>query len=127
MECVGANCSPQDVLQEIRVRSKCSDLAQVTEGLNVLDAISEAACDATGRPLQNIRIRHTVILDDPFPDPPQLAEHVPDASPELVRLEVPQVLRSSSNGPLNIWSQHGDVHDGIWYTFAPGTTGLRGG
>ena len=102
MECVGASCSPQDVLQEIRVRSKCSDLAQVTEGLNVLDAISEAACDATGRPLQNIRIRHTVILDDPFPDPVQLAEHVPDASPELVRLEVPFIWTLTSSAMVLI-------------------------
>ena len=34
------------------------------------------------------RIRHTIILDDPFPDMPQLAELIPDASPELVRQEV---------------------------------------
>lgn len=27
------------------------------------------------------RIRHTIVLDDPFPDPPMLAEHIPDASP----------------------------------------------
>eukprot|EP00887_Chlorella_sp_A99_P006020 scaffold27.g6020.t1 len=26
-------------------------------------------------------IRHTILLDDPFPDPPTLAEHIPDASP----------------------------------------------
>lgn len=28
------------------------------------------------------RIKHTYILDDPFDDPPQLAELIPDASPE---------------------------------------------
>lgn len=28
------------------------------------------------------RIKHTYILEDPFDDPPQLAELVPDASPE---------------------------------------------
>ncbi|CAL8460649.1 g179 [Coccomyxa elongata] len=57
---------------------------EVSEGLEVLDAINEALCDDRGRPLQNIRIRHTILLDDPFPDPPQLAEHIPDASPEPV-------------------------------------------
>ncbi|XP_028785380.1 peptidyl-prolyl cis-trans isomerase CYP59 [Neltuma alba] len=31
---------------------------------------------------KNIRIKHTYILDDPFDDPPQLAEFIPDASPE---------------------------------------------
>ena len=54
---------------------------QVTEGLDVLAAIDAAFVDAGGRPLQNVRIRHTIVLDDPFDDPPQLAEHVPDASP----------------------------------------------
>lgn len=61
---------------------------QVSEGLDVLMAINEAFVDEEGRPLQNVRIRHTVVLDDPFPDPPQLDEHIPDASPELVREEV---------------------------------------
>ena len=39
-------------------------------------------------PPQNIRIRHTVVLDDPFDDPPQLAEHIPEQSPEPVLVEV---------------------------------------
>lgn len=41
-----------------------------------------------GALLQNIRIRHTIILDDPFEDPPQLAEHIPENSPEPVMVEV---------------------------------------
>ena len=32
--------------------------------------------------LQNIRIRHTIVLDDPFEDQAELAEHIPEASPE---------------------------------------------
>eukprot|EP00884_Botryococcus_braunii_P005430 jgi/Botrbrau1/14889/Bobra.0248s0008.1 len=60
---------------------------EVSEGLDVLMAINEAFVDDEGRPLQNVRIRHTVILDDPFPDPPQLQEHIPEQSPELVREE----------------------------------------
>jgi len=51
----------------------------VAEGLEVVQAISNAYADADGRPYQNIRIRHTIILDDPFDDPPGL--QVPDASP----------------------------------------------
>lgn len=42
----------------------------------------------TSLPPQNIRIRHTVVLDDPFDDPPQLAEHIPEQSPEPVLVEV---------------------------------------
>ena len=58
---------------------------RVSEGLDVLDAINEAYCDASGRPFQNIRIKHTIVLDDPFDDPPGLAALVPDASPAFVR------------------------------------------
>ena len=57
----------------------------VAEGLDVLDKINEAYCDEKGRPWQNIRIKHTVVLDDPFEDPPGLAELVPDASPTFKR------------------------------------------
>lgn len=35
----------------------------------MLGTINEAYCDKEGRPFQDIRIYHTVILDDPFPDP----------------------------------------------------------
>eukprot|EP00775_Hariotina_reticulata_P005815 gene5815-6056_t len=53
----------------------------VSEGLELLEALNEVPVDAAGRPLQNIRIRHTYILEDPFDDPPQLAELLPDGSP----------------------------------------------
>jgi len=46
----------------------------------VLDKINEAYCDPNGRPYQDIRIRHVVILDDPFEDPEGLL--VPDQSPK---------------------------------------------
>lgn len=41
----------------------------VIEGLDTLDKINDAFTDKEGRPLQNIRIRHVEILEDPFPDP----------------------------------------------------------
>lgn len=50
----------------------------------MLDAINEAICDNNGRPLQNIRIRHTIILDDPYPDPAPLLDHILENSPEPV-------------------------------------------
>lgn len=52
---------------------------EVAEGLEVLDKMNEAYCDDKGRPFRDIRIKHTVILDDPFPDPEGL--QVPDESP----------------------------------------------
>jgi len=58
----------------------------VESGLDVLDQINNTFTDKDGRPLQNIRIKHTVILDDPFPDPPGL--EVPPSSPALVENDV---------------------------------------
>ncbi|KAL1975380.1 hypothetical protein VTN31DRAFT_3772 [Thermomyces dupontii] len=58
---------------------KASIFGKVVEGFDVLDKINNAFVDDTGRPLKDIRIRHTVILDDPFDDPPGL--EVPPESP----------------------------------------------
>ncbi|KAH9622531.1 hypothetical protein KSS87_011292 [Heliosperma pusillum] len=55
---------------------------EVAEGLETLMRINEAYVDDKGRPFKNIRIKHTYVLDDPFEDPSQLAELIPDASPE---------------------------------------------
>ncbi|KAJ5895560.1 hypothetical protein N7495_007251 [Penicillium taxi] len=52
---------------------------KVVEGFDVLEKINNVFVDAKGRPLQDIRIRHTVVLDDPFDDPPGLVE--PPESP----------------------------------------------
>ena len=40
-----------------------------SEGLEVLQKLNEAYCDKESRPLKDIRILHTVVLDDPFDDP----------------------------------------------------------
>ncbi|KAL7130636.1 hypothetical protein ABFS83_13G148300 [Erythranthe nasuta] len=55
---------------------------EVAEGLETLTRINEAYADEKDKPYKNIRIKHTYILDDPFDDPPQLADLIPDASPE---------------------------------------------
>ncbi|KAB8072379.1 cyclophilin-like domain-containing protein [Aspergillus leporis] len=52
---------------------------KVVEGFDALEKVNEAFIDDRGRPLKDIRIRHTVILDDPFEDPPGLV--VPAESP----------------------------------------------
>jgi peptidyl-prolyl cis-trans isomerase-like 4 len=69
-------------------------MRQVSEGLDVLMAINESFVDESNRPLQNVRIRHTIVLDDPFPDPPQLQEHIPEASPPPVFAEARRTPRS---------------------------------
>lgn len=55
---------------------------EIAEGFDTLTRMNEAYVDAKNRPYKNIRIKHTYILEDPFDDPPQLAEMIPDASPE---------------------------------------------
>ncbi|KAJ4705822.1 Peptidyl-prolyl cis-trans isomerase [Melia azedarach] len=55
---------------------------EVAEGFDTLSRINEAYVDEKNRPYKNIRIKHTYVLEDPFDDPSQLAELIPDASPE---------------------------------------------
>jgi peptidyl-prolyl cis-trans isomerase-like 4 len=50
---------------------------QVSEGLDILTKLNNVFVDEDNKPLRTIRILHTVILDDPTPDPPGLT--VPDA------------------------------------------------
>lgn len=60
---------------------------EVVEGLDVLELLNEAICDSDNRPYQDIRITHTVILDDPFPDPKRLQVPSRSPSPSAERLQ----------------------------------------
>ncbi|KAF8569245.1 hypothetical protein P879_03149 [Paragonimus westermani] len=42
---------------------------QVAEGVEFLDHINEVYCDQDSRPFRNVRIHHTIVLDDPFENP----------------------------------------------------------
>ena len=57
---------------------------QVAEGMDVLDRINAAVTDERGRPTVHIRIRHTAVLDDPFPIPDRVAALIPPDSPPPV-------------------------------------------
>lgn len=58
---------------------KAAIFGKVVEGFDALEKINDAFCDEKGRPLVDIRIKHTVILDDPYDDPSGLIE--PPESP----------------------------------------------
>lgn len=58
---------------------KAAIFGTVVEGFDTLEKINAAYIDDGGRPLKDIRILHTVILDDPYDDPPALVE--PPSSP----------------------------------------------
>ncbi|XP_047353521.1 peptidyl-prolyl cis-trans isomerase-like 4 [Vespa velutina] len=53
---------------------------EIVEGLEIILKFNETICDGDYRPYQDIRISHTVILEDPFDDPKGL--EIPDMSPE---------------------------------------------
>ncbi len=58
---------------------KAAIFGKVVEGFGVLEKINTAIIDEKGRPLVDIRIKHTVVLDDPYPDPIGIIE--PPQSP----------------------------------------------
>nr|CAG4645642.1 EOG090X0971 [Lynceus sp. MCZ IZ 141354] len=66
---------------------------QVVEGLDTLLKINETICDDKHIPYQDIRITHTVVLDDPFDDPAGL--EVPPMSPEPTK----EILESGRIAP----------------------------
>lgn len=70
----------QDPIQSLD--GKHTIFGLVGEGHDVLQKINEAFVDQDNRPFVNIRILHTVVLEDPFDDPPGLT--YPDQSPEIV-------------------------------------------
>jgi len=59
---------------------------EVVEGDEVLSSINNTITDNTGRPYQDIRITHTVVLHDPYDDPPGLVkrESSPEPSAEML-------------------------------------------
>ena len=66
-----------------RLDGKYTIIGEVVEGLETLNKINEAVVDLSGRPVQVLRIQHTIMLDDPFPDP--LGLKIPDRSPSPPR------------------------------------------
>ncbi|KAK0629455.1 cyclophilin-like domain-containing protein [Bombardia bombarda] len=58
---------------------KAAIFGKLVEGFDVLEKINDAIVDERGHPLVDIRIKHTVVLEDPYPDPAGLRE--PSASP----------------------------------------------
>ncbi|CAJ0593133.1 unnamed protein product [Cylicocyclus nassatus] len=52
---------------------------QVTEGIETLEKLNEQLCDEDHRPYKDVRIAHTIVLDDPFEDPKRI--RYPSRSP----------------------------------------------
>ena len=69
---------------------KAAIFGKVVEGFDTLQKIDQAFIDDKGRPMKDIRIRHTIVLDDPFPDPVGLRE--PSSSPVPSKAQLATVL-----------------------------------
>jgi peptidyl-prolyl cis-trans isomerase-like 4 len=79
------------------------ELAEGTENVQILN---ELFCDENGRPYQDVRILHTYVLEDPFPDPDGFVP--PDGSPERlvpeeekVRPRIPYEKTKDPNAPTD--------------------------
>ncbi|GJM97706.1 hypothetical protein PR202_ga14652 [Eleusine coracana subsp. coracana] len=86
MASAGENCNASQFYITLRddvdyLDDKHTVFGMVAEGFDTLTKINEAYVDNNGRPFKDIRIKHTYVLDDPFDDPPQLAELIPENSP----------------------------------------------
>ena len=68
---------------------KAAIFGKVVEGFDVLEKINDAIVDERGHPLVDIRIKHTVVLDDPYPDPAGLRE--PSSSPPPSKAQIATV------------------------------------
>jgi len=75
---------------------KVAIFGKVVEGFDVLEKINDAIVDASGHPLVDIRIRHTVVLDDPYPDPAGLRE--PSSSPPPSKAQIATVRIAEDEG-----------------------------
>ena len=53
---------------------------EISEGIEIVDKLNRVFIDKSNRPLRDVRIYHTIILDDPFPDSNLLK--IPEMSPE---------------------------------------------
>lgn len=58
---------------------------EVAEGMDVLEKINALFVDKDDRPYQDVRIKHTYVLEDPYPDPVGLEKLMPLASPTRER------------------------------------------
>ena len=69
---------------------KAAPFGMVVEGFDTLEKINDAFTNSNGRPLKDIRIKHTIILEDPYDDPPGLVE--PDSSPAPTKAQLATVM-----------------------------------
>lgn len=70
---------------------KAAIFGTVVEGFDTLEKINTAYIDDKGQPLKDIRLLHTVVLDDPYDDPSGLVEPSESPVPSAAQLATVRV------------------------------------
>lgn len=70
---------------------KAAIFGTVVEGFDTLEKINSAYIDDKGQPLKDIRLLHTVVLDDPYEDPAGLVETPSSPVPSPAQLATVRV------------------------------------
>ncbi|KAA8904549.1 peptidyl-prolyl cis-trans isomerase-like 4 [Sphaerosporella brunnea] len=78
---------------------KSAIFGQVVEGFDVLEKINNAFCDEKGRPLKDIRIRHTIVLEDPFENPRGFIEPPESPVPSAAQLATVRIAEDEELNP----------------------------
>lgn len=71
--------------------AKAAVFGTVVEGFDTLEKINTAYVDDQGQPLKDIRLLHTVVLDDPYDDPPGFVEPPESPPPSAAQLATVRV------------------------------------
>ncbi|KAJ1664452.1 Peptidyl-prolyl cis-trans isomerase-like 4 [Coemansia sp. RSA 1646] len=80
--------------------NKHAVFGEIAEGWDTLDKMDASICDEGGRPLSDILVRHTIVLHDPFPDPPGFPS-IPH-SPLLPTAEQEEIMRIEAGDSIEV-------------------------
>ncbi|KAF1914298.1 hypothetical protein BDU57DRAFT_519216 [Ampelomyces quisqualis] len=75
---------------------KAAIFGTVVEGFDTLEKINTAYIDDKGQPLKDIRLLHTVVLDDPYDDPAGLIELPESPVPSAAQLATVRVAHDEN-------------------------------
>ncbi|ODV85649.1 hypothetical protein CANARDRAFT_187900, partial [[Candida] arabinofermentans NRRL YB-2248] len=93
------------------LNSQAVVFGKVAEGYPLLETINNALTDDDKRPLKDIRIIHTHILHDPFPDPDNLK--VPESPPPTDKQLSDFRLLLSSTGNANLDDENDEIFNDL--------------
>ncbi|MFH4973595.1 hypothetical protein AB6A40_000304 [Gnathostoma spinigerum] len=71
--------------------NKHTIFGQVTEGFSTVTELNSLVCDENKRPYRDVRIAHTIVLDDPFDNPARLEIPSRSPSPDISILDTSQI------------------------------------